>query len=263
MAPADLLNQDHALPRSVQLNLDFASPDLVLDTKITTSADLFSLGLLIISLYNFPHSSPIKAKGNQNNYKRLFNSSSTIPSHSNNFLCSRPLPRELLSAVLPRLITRQPAQRLTVREFQQAQYFDNILVSTIRFLDSLPAKTANEKGQFMRGLPRVLPQFPSSVLEKKVLPALLEEIKDRDLLPLVLQNVFKIIKMGPSGKRAFTERVIPRLQENFLNGHNGASAGKTAAPDRDLGKETGLIVILENISVATENCSGKDFKDSK
>lgn len=70
---------------------------------------------------------------------------------------------------------------MSAREFQQSSFFDNILVSSIRFLDSLPAKTPNEKAQFMRGLPRILDQFPKSVLDKKLLPALLDETKDKDL----------------------------------------------------------------------------------
>ena len=161
--------------------------------------------------------------------------------------------------MLPRLLTRRPAQRLNAREFQQSQYFDNILVSTIRFLDSLPAKTPQEKAQFMRGLPRILAQFPKAVLEKKVLPALSEEMKDRELLALVLQNVFKIIEMLPSRRRAFTERVIPKLRETFL----GTSGPKSANQDRDLGREAGLMVVLERMNIVVDNCSSKDFKDGK
>jgi SCY1-like protein 2 len=175
-------------------------------------------------------------------------------------MCSQALPREVMNGVLDRLITRRPAQRLDAREFQQAQYFDNILVSTIRFLDSLPSKTPNEKSQFMRGLPRILNQFPKTVLEKKVLPALLEETRDRELLALVLQNAFKIITTLPAGKRAFTERVIPKLRETFLSSPPPA---KGQAAERDSLKEAGLMVVLENISIAANNCSGKEFKDSK
>jgi len=166
-----------------------------------------------------------------------------------------------MSGVLLRLIARRPAQRMTAREFQQSPYFDNILVSTIRFLDSLPAKTPNEKAQFMRGLSRVIPSFPKSVMEKKVLPALLEEMKDRDLLSLILQNVFKIIQLLPSGKRAFTEKILPRLREIFLS----PTTQKTpaSAPERDPAKEAGLMVLLENIHIITENCSGKEFKDGE
>jgi SCY1-like protein 2 len=244
----------------VQLNLDYTSPDFVLDGNATVAADMFSLGMLILALYNSPHRSPLEFNGSQSSYKRAFSSSSSVPNRSNNFMCSQSLPRDVMNGVLDRLITRRPAQRLNAREFQQARYFDNILVSTIRFLDSLPAKTPNEKSQFMRGLSKILNQFPKSVLEKKVLPALLEEMKDRELLALVLQNVFKIVSMLPSGKRAFMEKVIPKLRETFLSGPPPA---KGTVAERDSLKEAGLMVLLENMAVAADNSGGKEFKDSE
>ncbi|KAH8808466.1 hypothetical protein F5884DRAFT_675112 [Xylogone sp. PMI_703] len=252
----EVLNIDPRIPRSVQMNLDYCSPDFVLDTNLNTSADMFSLGLLIIALYNSPHTSPLQANSSISTYKRLFASSSTIPSVGNGFLSSRPLPKDLTSEVLPRLITRRPAQRMNAKEFQQSAYFDNILISTIRFLDALPAKTPNEKAQFMRGLVRVLPSFPRSVLEKKVLPALLEEMKDRELLALILQNIFKIVELLQSTRRAFTEKIIPRLKEIFL-----PPANSKTPPERDPTKEAGLMVLLEHIQIVRANCSGKDFKD--
>ena len=255
MAPislSEVLYLDPRLPRSVQLNLDFASPDFVLDANVTVSADIFSLALLIVALYNFPHSSPVQTNGNQSTYKKIFSISSTTPSSTNDFLSTRPLPREL-SNTLGRLMARRPADRLTAREFQQSAYFDNILVNTIRFLDALPAKTANEKAQFMRGLGRVMPQFPAPVLGKKVLVALLDEMKDKQLLPLILQNVFKIVKTIPSGRRVFPEQVLPRLRDVFQ--------AKGKAEERDTGKEAGLMIILENIALISENCSSKEFKD--
>ncbi|KAH6615093.1 protein kinase domain-containing protein ppk32 [Boeremia exigua] len=256
---SEVLNYDARLPRYVQLNIDYTSPDFIMDGNLTPAADMFSLGLLIIALYNSPHQSPLEFNGSASSYKRAFSSSGSVPSKNNNFMSSQPLPREVANGVLDRLITRRPAQRLNAKEFQQAQYFDNILVSTIRFLDSLPAKTPNEKSQFMRGLPRILNQFPKSVLEKKILPALLEEMKDRELLTLILQNVFKIITMLPSGKRAFTEKVVPKLRETFLA--TTAPAAKGVAQERDSLKEAGLMVLLENIQVAADNTGGKEFKD--
>lgn len=257
IALSEVLNQDPRLPSTVQLNLDFTSPDFVMDSNASPAADMFSLGLLIIALYNSPHKSPIEAHASASTYKRIFSASSSVPSQTNNFLSSSPVPKDLVASVLPRLITRRPAQRMGAREFQQSAYFDNILVSTMRFLDDLPAKTPNEKAQFMRGLPRILDQFPKSVLEKKVLPALLEEMKDRELIALILQNIFKITELLPSGKRAFTERVIPRLREVFL------ASGKNAASERDTTKEAGLMVLLEKMKIVADNSSGKEFKDGK
>lgn len=239
--------------------MDYTSPDFVMDGNITPAADMFSLGMLIIALYNSPHRSPMEFNGSASSYKRAFSSSASIPNRTNNFMSSQPLPRDVMNGVLDRLITRRPAQRIDAREFQQAQYFDNILVSTIRFLDSLPAKSPNEKSQFLRGLPRILNQFPKSVLDKKILPALLEEMKDRELLTLILQNVFKIVTMLPAGKRAFTERVIPKLREIFLSA--AAPNSKGQSPERDSLKEAGLMVLLENMQIAADNSNGKEFKD--
>lgn len=253
---SEVLNHDPRLPPSVQLSLDYTSPDFVLDNNINPSADMFSLGLLIIALYNSPHRSPIETHESLSAYKRTFSSSSSVPNQTNNFLSSVPLPKNLSSELLPRLITRRPAQRLNAMEFQQAQYFDNILVSTIRFLDDLPAKSPNEKAQFMRGLAKIMPQFPKSVLERKLLPALLEEMKDRDLLAPILSNVFAIVKASPSGKRAFTDKVIPRLRDIFL-----AQSNAKTPTERDTTKEAGLVIVLENMKVVADNCSGKEFRD--
>ncbi|OAA63856.1 protein kinase domain-containing protein ppk32 [Cordyceps fumosorosea ARSEF 2679] len=250
----EVLNLDPRLPKYVQLNLDYTSPDFVMDNNLTSSADMFSLGLLAVALYNSPHRSPLESHGSISTYKRLFSSSSTVPSGSNSFLSSRPLPKELANHVLPRLITRRPAQRMTAREFQESEYFDNILVSTIRFLDSFPAKTPNEKSQFLRGLNKVLPSFPKSVMEKKILPALLDELKDKELLSLILQNVFKIVDLLPSARRAFSERVRPALKEIFVT-----NAKQTQ--EKDAARDAGLMVFLENLAAAANNCNGKEFKD--
>ncbi|KAH7013463.1 kinase-like domain-containing protein [Ilyonectria destructans] len=250
----EVLNMDTRLPKTVQLQLDYTSPDYVVDNNINYSADMFSLGLLSVALYNSPHQSPLECHGSLSTYKRLFQSSSSVPSTNNNFLSSRPLPKELSYQVLPRLITRRPAQRMTAREFQQSEYFDNILVSTIRFLDGFPAKTPNEKTQFMRGLLKVLPSFPKSVMEKKVLPALLDELKDRDLQSLILQNIFKIIELLPSARRAFSEKVRPALREIFV-------LNAKQSQEKDPARDAGLMVVLENLSPISNNCSGKEFKD--
>ncbi|KAI1163412.1 kinase-like domain-containing protein [Nemania serpens] len=251
---SESLNLDARLPRYVQINLDYTSPDFVLDNNLTTSADMFSLGLLCIALYNSPHRSPIETSGSISAYRRIFTSSSTVPSPGNDFLSKRPLPKDLANHVLPRLITRRPAQRMTAREFQESQYFDNILVSTIRFLDAFPAKTPSEKSSFMRGLNKVLPSFPKSVMEKKVLPALLEELKDKELLSLILQNVFKILSLLPSSRRAFGEKVSPKLKEIFVD-------NAKQAQEKDTTRDAGLMVVLENANLIAENSSGKAFKD--
>ena len=83
-------------------------------------------------------------------------------------------------------------------------------------------------------------------------------MKDRELLAPILLNVFAIIKASPSGKRAFTDKVIPRLRDIFLTQGNA----KTTA-ERDPTKEAGLMILLENMKVVADNCSGKEFRDGE
>lgn len=108
----------------------------------------------------------------------------------------------------------------------------------------------------MRGLPKILPQFPKQVLERKVLPALLEEMKDKDLLAPILADIFAAVKIMPNGKRAFTDQVVPKLREVFVMGKGSADQQQ-----RDTSKEAGLMVLLENMPTAAECCAGKEFHD--
>ncbi|VBB79987.1 Putative protein of unknown function [Podospora comata] len=250
----EVLNPDPRIPRTVQLNLDYASPDFVLDNNLTTFADMFSLGLLCIALYNSPHRSPIECSTSISAYKRVFQSSQSVPTATNNYLSSRPLPKELGQHVLPRLLTRRPAQRMTAKEFQESEYFNNVLISTIRFLEGFPAKTPNEKQQFLRGLIKVLPNFPKSVMEKKLLPALLEELKDKELISWILHNAFKIIGLLPAGRRAFNEKVRPKLKEIFVT-------NAKQPQEKDANRDAGLMIVIEQLSVIASNCNGKEFKD--
>lgn len=264
IALSEVLNHDPRLPPFVQLNLDYTPPDFVMDSKVSSAADMFSLGLLIVALYNSPHRSPLQSNQSPSTYRRLFTSSTTTPSPNNNFLSATPLPKDVIT-LLRRLITRQPSTRMNAREFQNAPFFDNILNSTIRFLESLPAKTPNEKSMFLRGLPRILNQFPKTVLERKVLPALLEEMKDKELIALVLQNVFKMVEIMPHGQRAFSEKIIPKLREIFLDSAStkkSKDANQEQAADKDTAKAAGLMILLERINIIAENINGKDFEES-
>ncbi|KPI43899.1 Protein kinase domain-containing protein ppk32 [Cyphellophora attinorum] len=249
---SEVLHHDQRIPRSVQLDMDYTSPDFVLDANVTFAADIFSLGLVLLACYRKPHTSPFETNGSQSAYKKICSTTSTVPNPSNNYLSANQLPRELAST-LPRVLARRPASRMTATEFQQSEYFDNILVNTMRFLDALPAKTPAEKSQFMRGLGRVMPQFPPSVLGKKVLSALLDEMKDRDLLALILQNIFAIVKAIPNSKEAVSDKVLPQVKEVFL--------AKSKSEERDTSREAALLVILENIKLLADNCTAKQFKD--
>lgn len=116
----------------------------------------------------------------------------------------------------------------------------------------------------MRGLPKILPQFPRSVLEKKILPGLVEELRDGSLLALTLPNIFQIVEKAPA--RVFSEKVLKRLKEVFITETKTGSepktaAAKTAEREREAGKEGGLTVILSSMAVIKEKTTAREFKE--
>ncbi|KAJ3282131.1 hypothetical protein HK104_011072 [Borealophlyctis nickersoniae] len=111
------------------------------------------------------------------------------------------------------MFVRYPSGRISIAEFQASSYFDNLLISTIKYLDTFVEKTQVQRAQFLKGLVRVLPQFSERVLHRKILPALLQEAKDPLMAPFILPNVFWISERMQ--EKDFVERVLPSLKPLF------------------------------------------------
>ncbi|KAK9234872.1 kinase-like domain-containing protein [Lipomyces kononenkoae] len=222
---------DPRFPFSVQLNLDYSAPELVIDHLIDPANDMFSLGCLIYAIYC--SRSPVNANGNPVTYKNSISQSLRLSRDSR-------FPNDMFE-VLSQLLTRRPTERMSARDFQDSPYFDNILINTIRFLDALPAKTTSERQAFMRGLSRVLPQFPNSVQQKKILPALVDELdKDESLTGPILSNILEIGKT--MSQLSFGNRILPGLK-------------------RLKDRPSGLAVLLDKIDIIKSRVNGQEFTE--
>lgn len=225
------LSYDPRLPKSVQSDLDFVAPDLILDSNLSPQNDMFSLGCLAIAMYS--GHSPLNCNGNVSTYRQQVSSLDVsrfrqIPSY--------------LKEVLPSLLSRRPP-RMSATAFQGSKYFDNVLINTISFLEDFPAKPVGEKLSFMKGLPKVLPQFPLPVMQQKMLPGLLEQCKDIDLLPAILPNVFFIGQTLST--QGFSARCLPSLKPIFVLRE---SPGATS-------------VCLDHLSTIMQKTTAREFKE--
>ncbi|CAO3672144.1 unnamed protein product [Rhizopus microsporus] len=221
------------LPEACQINLDYAAPEFILDNNICQANDMFSLGCLAYAVHN-KGISLLKTFNNYHSYEKQVKainsqSLSNMPHH--------------LQQVLSLLLAKHPNQRMTPTEFQNSKYFDNLLVSTIRFLESFPEKTKEEKAQFMKGLAKVLGQFPERVIRRKILPSLLEELKNSQLLPYTIPNVF-IISQSLT-QHEFCELVLPSLKPVFL----------VRDPPQN------MIVLLEKLDILQSKTTRETFRD--
>ncbi|CAJ0854727.1 11189_t:CDS:10 [Entrophospora sp. SA101] len=173
---------DSRIPAYAQKNYDFMAPEYALDENVDFANDMFALGCLIYTVHNHGKG-PLQHHNSMNTFRKNAEQISSLNYNQ--------LPPHL-HEVMFHLITRYPSQRMNATEFQSSKYFDNILVSTVKFFESFPEKSNDDKANFMKGLIRILPQFPERVLLRKILPCLIQELKDQNLLPFILPNIFFI-----------------------------------------------------------------------
>ncbi|CAG8719114.1 6005_t:CDS:10, partial [Acaulospora morrowiae] len=201
--PYEYPDYDARIPCYAQKNYDYMAPEYVLDENFEVANDMFALGCLIYTVHS-KGKPPMENHNSIHNYRKNVEQLSSIKYDH--------LPYHL-HEVMFHLITRYPSQRMTASEFQTSKYFDNILVSTVKFFESFPEKSKDDKANFMKGLIRILPQFPERVLLRKILPCLLQEIKDHGLLPFTLPNIFFIAQKLPP--LDFSEKVLIPLKPVF------------------------------------------------
>jgi SCY1-like protein 2 len=114
---------------------------------------------------------------------------------------------------IKKMLSISPSHRLSLDNLLQSSFFDNILISTINYLETFVEKTQVHKAQFLKGLVKILPQFSIKLIERKVLPALLSELKDTSIVPFVLPNLFWISEKISDAD--FNSKVLPSLLPIF------------------------------------------------
>ncbi|KAE8540149.1 hypothetical protein D1P53_004087 [Cryptococcus gattii VGV] len=184
---------DARLPPQVQWKLDYLAPEYALDSTLSTSNDLYSLGCILYAVH-MGGKPPFSNRGSMQNLrdnaegKLLRRAWASGPRWER---CSSEL-----KDLLPRLLTRHPSTRISLLSLPSHPFFSSLAISTLNFLDptTFASKPREEKATFLRGLIRVVPTFSERLRKGKVLPSLLEEMKDPYLLPFILPNVFEISK---------------------------------------------------------------------
>ncbi|CUA68500.1 SCY1-like protein 2 [Rhizoctonia solani] len=188
---------DNRLPAYIQRNFDYMAPEYAIDERVETGSDMYSLGCLVYAVHM------------KENARKLENGTlAALPSLGG-------LDADLRSLLMV-LITRSASARPTASSVPTHAFFNALPISTLNFLDraTFAAKPREEKVAFMKGLAGVLSSFSDALKRRKILPSLLEEMKDPLLLPSILPNVFTIAeKLTPA---EFASTVLPALKPLFV-----------------------------------------------
>ncbi|KAL0947336.1 hypothetical protein HGRIS_013455 [Hohenbuehelia grisea] len=195
---------DGRVPAYIQRSFDYMAPEYALDETLLTASDIYGLGCLIYAVH-CKGSPPFKNHGGLGALRE--NAGRAIPGLER-------LDKDL-QALLRTMITRHATNRPSPTTLPSHPFFSSLAISTLNFLDrsNFTAKTREEKISFMKGLGSVLEKFSEGLQTRKILPSLLEEMKDTHLLPYILPNVFKIsTALSPT---QFASMVLPSLKPLF------------------------------------------------
>ncbi|GBE82382.1 other/SCY1 protein kinase [Sparassis latifolia] len=195
---------DGRSPPYTQRSFDYIAPEYALDEVLDTASDMYSIGCIMYAVHS-KGNPPFKNHGSLGGLRE----------NAGKPLAGMDRWDSDLRVVLNSLITRHAHNRPTPMTLPSHLFFSSLPISTLNFLDrsNFAAKSLEEKISFMKGLTGVLGKFSEALRTRKILPSLLEEMKDTHLLPYILPNIFAISQILTSSQ--FATLVLPNLKPLF------------------------------------------------
>ncbi|RZF40005.1 hypothetical protein LSTR_LSTR002408 [Laodelphax striatellus] len=183
--------------------LDYLAPECGLAQTQGPLSDMYSLGALICALYN--DGRPLLTCNNDfYNYKK-------------NMMELKSLSKARLQCVVDGLrdltlmmLNFTPELRPDEHEFIKTEFFEDVGVKTLNYLDSLFQWDNLQKSQFYKGLPQIIDKLPHRVCLYRVIPCLVKEFINPTMVPFVLPNVLSIAENCT--KDEFTQHILPHLK---------------------------------------------------
>ncbi|OAD56643.1 SCY1-like protein 2 [Eufriesea mexicana] len=196
---------DISAPFVAQPNLDYQAPECILASSVGTASDIFSLGVVTYVLHSPMHTPPFESNNDLLKCKQFLENfkSSTI---ADIFLPTSDTLRDTVKLMLH----HNPELRPDAHQFVKIEYFMDIGVKTLNYLDKIFQWDNLQKSQFYKGLPQLLKQLPHRVILHRVLPALYKELFNPPMIPFVLPSI--IYAMETSSLEEFREYILPNIK---------------------------------------------------
>ncbi|RHY95335.1 hypothetical protein DYB35_008381 [Aphanomyces astaci] len=188
--------------------LEYCAPELITEPRsFNSSADMFSLGLLVLELF-----SPPKPDGThepalgQLEGKVMTHGYKTQSLHPMTFNSLVPV---TLHNTIRTLLQLTPSGRPEARAFLSSPFFDSGLVKTLRTLQTLVEQDPASQAKFLQSLPDILTGFSPRVLRDMVLPGLQSVVINPPVAPFVITPLLKVVSMVD--KSTFARSIAPML----------------------------------------------------
>mmetsp|Transcript_75334 Transcript_75334/g.137647 ORF Transcript_75334/g.137647 Transcript_75334/m.137647 type:complete len:807 (+) Transcript_75334:144-2564(+) len=184
----------------------YAAPEMCqMPGKCGLESDIFSLGLITYELMSSDRQPLLRAAPR---------------GYSPNQIRSTAVPKELLP-VLTRILSAMPSERMTISAFIQSEFFMDVNLRAIRFLEQLHEKDEAQRITFLKGLPKLLqdqqsPICSHRVLRERVLPRLCSALLFPNLYGTTVPIIISLLKRDKvSDSSHFQAKLWPAIRPLF------------------------------------------------
>eukprot|EP01134_Creolimax_fragrantissima_P006272 CFRG6272T1 len=185
-------------------SLNYMAPERVIAPGVTSpvsASDMFSVGVIMYALWS--DGRPVAE--NRNNILE-YQHNLKIYAHPN--LTALPLKlRNLVTGLLNADFKARP----TVDDILENDFFDDVVINSLQYMQHLVEKNAVEKAEFLQALPRIIPEIPQRIQQTKVLSHLLSELNNNGQVPFLLPNIFLLAERMTHAE--FRDLIMPSLVE--------------------------------------------------
>ena len=201
---------------SMNPSLNFSAPEVCENpSKCLFSSDVFSLGLLIYSLF--------KAKAENsttsiycigaNNVNQYRDKAGSITQNIQREKFFKEMPQALKTLLL-KMLSQDAGLRPTVTEILASAWFNDPFIQTIAHLETLAQKDVSQQQLFLKGLAKILLKFEAKVIKTIILPNLMDFLKLEQLSPIIIQIIISILEQNNTilTKGEFVEIVWPSIK---------------------------------------------------
>ncbi|XP_050068777.1 SCY1-like protein 2 [Anopheles maculipalpis] len=164
----------------------WTAPELILENSCNDSTDIYSLGILIYTIYSRDNIPSPDASSDLYGYKQ---SVTKLSNQGPPKLTAIP---ETLRSEVKKMLSVNPQARPTLQSLIQISYFCDNYVQCLDNLETLFPKDNLEKSEFYKRLAHIIGDFPHRVRLYRILPLLVKEFVNCSMIPFVLTNILTI-----------------------------------------------------------------------
>ena len=191
--------------------LHFTAPEVVSKQAGAPSADVFSLGCSIYSIYKaLSNTSSDLLLLTIEDYTAGGHKTACLNALKPNNIAFNCLP-EYLGEIIIKMINFNPTERSTLHELSISRGLQTPYVKTIYYLEHLQEKQDSQKMQFFKGLTSIIDKFDKVIMNKRLLPALVSNMQHPNLTPFILPSILTILKSCDLSKDLFQAQIWPSI----------------------------------------------------